>query len=270
MKQLNAEVGLPYGGQDVVDLHLEFTKEVMDMSIAGVVVVVGANNVRNFQKDHKDDKDYRFIQLYESTLYGSFSHGCIKYIGGVAVRIFLFVYHPEAHMHGLEKPARKAMDVVWNIAAMLTGSFKVDQTLFEMSGGATITDWRKTIVNRGILNGCKMLRAWEITNDTVAESAAEIPELRTHIESLGDKWTALKPAVGSLDKPVSVVKLILSELSKRHIANARLKGYPSLVEGRLVHAANDFPNLVRGRMTQAANGFLALPKAARRSWTVPT
>jgi hypothetical protein len=245
----NAEVGLPYGGQDVVDLHLEFTTELMDMSIAGVVVVVGANNVRGFRQEHKHDEDYRFVQLYESTLYGSFSHACIKYVGGAAVRMFMFVYHPEAHMHGLEEPARKAMDLIWNTAAMLTGSFKVDKTLFETSGGATVTDWSKTIVNLGLLTGCKMIRAWEIANDTVLETAQEIPEIQVHLESLGDKWTTLKPAVSSVENPVSIVKLILSEIGSRHIAKARLMGFPHLAKARMIQAANGFPALAKARKT---------------------
>jgi hypothetical protein len=265
VKRLDAEVGLPYGGQDVVDLHLEFSAELMDMSVAGIVVVVGANNVRGFIKEHKHDEDYRFVQLYESKLYGSFSHACIKYVGDVAVRMFLFAYHPEAHMHGLEESIRKSMDFIWNTAAMLTGSFKVDKTLFESSGGGTVTDWRKTIVNRGILTGCILLRAWEITNDTVLESAIEIPELQVHIQSLGDRWTALNPAVDSPEKPVSIVKLILSEFSSRYVAKAKLKGYPSLVKARMVQAANGHPNLVKGRMAQArmvnaANGYPNLVK----------
>jgi hypothetical protein len=249
VKRLDAEVGLPYGGQDVVDLHLEFTTELMDMSIAGIVVVVGANNVRGFRDEHKADESYRFVQLYESKLYGSFSHGCIKYVGETAVRMFLFVYHPEAHMHGLQESVRKAMDLIWNTAAMLTGSFKVDKTLFETSGGATVTDWRKTIVNRGLLTGCKMLRAWEKTNGTVLESAQEIPELQVHIKSLGDKWTALKSAADSLEKPVSIVKLILSELTDRQIAKARLMGFPGLAKARMVQAANGFPSVVKARKT---------------------
>jgi hypothetical protein len=248
-KQLTSEVGLPYGGQDVVDLHIEFTAELMDMSVAGIVVVVGADNVRGFRKEHQYDKDYRFVQLYDSKLYGSFSHACIKYVGDVAVRMFLFAYHPEAHMHGLEEPIRKSMDFVWNTAAMLTGSFKVDKTLFETSGGATITDWSKTIVNRGILTGCKMMRAWEIANNTILESAHEIPELQVHIHNLGDKWTAPNPAVRSLENSVSVVNLILSGFAQKYNANERTKGFPNLVKGRAIQAANGFPALAKATKT---------------------
>jgi hypothetical protein len=249
VKRLDAEVGLPYGGQDVVDLHLEFTTELMDMSIAGIVVVVGANNVRSFRDEHQADENYRFVQLYKSKMYGSFSHGCVKYVGDTAVRIFLFVYHPEAHMHGLEQSARRAMDFIWNTAAILTGSFKVDKTLFETCGGATVTDWRKTIVNRGVLTGCKMLRAWEITNDTILESARDIPELYAHIQSLGDKWAALSLAAGATEKPVSVAKLVLSELTYRQLATAKSKGYPNLVKGRMIQAEQGFPILAKGRKT---------------------
>lgn len=46
-----------------------------------------------------------------------------------------------------------------------------------------------------------------------------------------------KQTAKSLEKWVAIVKSIVSDSSKRHIANARLKGYPSLM-------APSFPVLV--------------------------
>lgn len=124
--------------EDLQSLLNDFKWTIYQLSDSRIALHLGAVNSADYRKKFPHAA---FVEIPQHKMFGHKVRFCLERDSdghGKIKRIAFFVYHIEAHFHGMERSLAILMDKFWSIAAILTGHDAAKPSFF-------IHEWEKQV-----------------------------------------------------------------------------------------------------------------------------